>query len=53
MALDPGDYVTEGLMRAADGALRLVTYNAAVATTYYRQNGFLLDAEGRLVVVIA
>lgn len=55
MSLSETEYIENGVVKDsdADGALSVTTYAAEDATTYYTAQGFLLDADGRLVVVAA
>lgn len=50
MALSAGQYVVNGLARDTDGTLLTIVYSAGSATTYFIQNGLLLDADCRVVL---
>lgn len=53
MTLSDGEYRAQGLVFESDGSMSVVVYDADDADTYYEANGFLLDADGRLVVTEA
>ena len=53
MALSETEYKENGVVKDSDagGALSVTVYDSGDADTYYIQNGFLLDADGRVVIV--
>lgn len=53
MALQAGEYKVNGLVRTSTGALSVTVYDALNAATYYWTEGFLVDADGRLVITEA
>lgn len=55
MALSATEYKENGWVKdsAKAGALSVTIYSAGNIATYYTQNGLLLDADGRVVVVQA
>lgn len=49
MALQPGEYVENGAVKNAKGHVVLVGYSDFLAETYQKQDGRLIDADGRWV----